>query len=82
MIMKKIIIDIEGMECCGCEKNVNTLIEKNFNIKKVTSSHEKNKTEILAKEALDEGKLKEVIEAAGFTVLNITTIEKKGLFGR
>ena len=80
--MKKIIIDIEGMACGGCEKNVNTRIEKNFDIKKVTASHEKNQTEILAKEALDEAKLKEVIEAAGFTVLKITTTEKKGLFGR
>ena len=80
--MKKIVIDIEGMECCGCEKNVNARIEKNFDIKKVISSHEKNKTEILAKDALDETKLKEVIEAAGFTVVNITTTEKKGLFGR
>ncbi|MBR5328747.1 MAG: heavy-metal-associated domain-containing protein [Firmicutes bacterium] len=80
--MKKIIIHIEGMECCGCEKTVNGRIEKNFDIKKVTSSHEENKTVILAKEALDETKLKEVIEAAGFTVHNITTTEKKGLFGR
>lgn len=80
--MKKITVSIEGMACCGCEKNVNGLIEKNFKIKKVTSSHEANKTEILAKEALDEAKLKEVIEAAGFTVKSITTEEKKGIFGR
>ena len=80
--MKKITVTIEGMACGGCEKNVNTRIEKNFDIKKVTSSHTENKTEILAKEALDETKLKEVIEAAGFTVTNIITEEKKGLFGR
>lgn len=80
--MKKTTVAVEGMACCGCEKNVNGLIEKNFNIKKVTSSHEAGKTEILSKEALDEGKLKEVIEAAGFTVKSIITEEKKGLFGR
>lgn len=80
--MKKITVAIEGMACGGCEKNVNTRIEKNFNVKKVTSSHTENKTEILTKETIDEEKLKEVIEAAGFTVTGITIEEKKGLFGR
>ncbi len=80
--MFKIVVNVEGMMCGMCEKHVNEAIEKNFNVKSVVSSHADNKTEITAESALDEAKVKAVIEEEGYTVHSVNTEEvKKKLFG-
>ena len=50
---------------------------------KVTSSHKRGETVILAEAAPEEARLRQVIEATGYTVGEITACaaEKKGLFG-
>lgn len=80
--MVRIILDIEGMACGMCEAHVNEAVRKAFAVKKVTSSHSKGKTEILAEAPIDDGKLKSAIEATGYKVLGIRTepYEKKGFF--
>lgn len=85
-MMRKVTVDVEGMACGMCEAHINDAVRQNFSVKKVTSSHSKGKTEIIAEAALEEEKLKEVIEKAGYTVTRIHTepYEKKGfsLFGK
>lgn len=78
--MVKITLDIEGMACGTCETHVNEAVRKVFEVKKVTSSHSKGKTEIIAETPLDDSKLKNAIEAIGYKVLGIHTelYEKKG----
>ena len=80
--MVKISVTVEGMMCGNCEKHVNKAVETAFNVKKVTSDHTKNLTEIIAAEALDEEKLTETITAEGYRVTAVSTepYEKKGLF--
>lgn len=80
--MVKIILDIEGMACGMCETHVNDAVRQAFTVKKVTSSHSKGKTEIIAESSIDRDKLKDVVEAAGYTVIGVHTeaYEKKGLF--
>ena len=84
--MLKITVGIEGMMCGMCEAHVNEAVKKAFAVKEVTSSHKDNVTEIIAESALDEAKVKEVIEAEGYTVLGVTTEEYKkkrfSLFGK
>ncbi len=82
--MQKITLGIDGMSCGMCESHVNDTIRKNFEVKKVTSSHTKNETVILTEIDLDEEKLKEAIGATGYQVVSISRepYEKKGLFGR
>ena len=82
--MTKTILNIEGMQCGMCESHVNDAIRNNFAVKKVTSSHAKNCTEILSEQPLDEQKLREVIDKTGYTVTGITRkpYEKKGFFSR
>ena len=46
--MKKTILTIDGMMCGMCESHVNDAIRANFNVKKVRSSHAKNRCEILS----------------------------------
>lgn len=78
--MVKMVVSIEGMACGMCESHINNAVRNTFSVKKVTSSHSKGKTEIIAESALDEEKLKEVIHATGYQVISIQTepYEKKG----
>lgn len=84
--MVKMMLNVEGMACQMCEAHINDAVRRDFKVKKVTSSHRKNATEIIAEEALDEEALKSVIDATGYRVTGIKTepYEKKGfsLFGR
>lgn len=80
--MLKITLNVEGMACSMCEAHVNDFVRKNFSVKKVTSSHSKNRTEIICEEAIDERALKTAIAATGYEIKSIKTepYEKKGLF--
>ncbi|MGN0747318.1 MAG: heavy-metal-associated domain-containing protein [Aristaeellaceae bacterium] len=81
--MMKITVKVEGMMCGMCESHVNNAVRRAFPAAKVTSSHKKGETVILAEALPEEGRLRQVIEAAGYTVGEITVspAEKKGLFG-
>ena len=80
--MVKITAQVEGMRCGMCEAHVNEVVRRAFPVQKVTSSHAKGETVILSDEPLDEGKLRETINATGYQVGGISSApyEKKGLF--
>ena len=78
--MVKIILEVDGMACGMCETHVNDAVRRVFPVKKVTSSHAKGRTEILAEQPLDEEQLKAAVSSAGYTVKAVQTepYEKKG----
>lgn len=82
--MEKMILEIEGMSCGMCESHINDTIRRQFTVKKVSSSHSKGMTEIIAEKPLDEEKLRNAIHETGYEVLSIKTepYVKKGLFRR
>ena len=47
-MMYKITLDVDGMACGMCEAHVNDAVRKAFQVKKVTSSHSKGRTEIIS----------------------------------
>ena len=51
--MIKTTVQVAGMACGMCESHVNEAIRNAFSVKKVTSSHAKNLTEIVSEEELD-----------------------------
>ena len=59
--MVKITLDIDGMACGMCEAHVNDTVRKAFAVKKVSSSHSKGQTEIIADQPLDDDELKKAI---------------------
>lgn len=83
--MIKTTLKVKGMACGMCEAHINDEIRKNFNVKKVSSSHTKGETVIISEEPVDEDVLKSVIAAKGYTVTGIASVpyEKKrfSLFG-
>lgn len=80
--MKKITVKVEGMRCGMCESHVNDLVRRNFNVKKVTSSHIKGETVILASQTIDPDTLIAAISADGYRASDVKEEEykKKGLF--
>ena len=84
--MIKTTLEIDGMMCGMCESHVNDAVRKLADVKKVSSSHSKGRTEIITEEPLDEVGLKKAIDDTGYRVLSIKTepYKKKGfsLFGR
>ncbi len=78
--MVKITLEVDGMACGMCEAHVNDAVRKAFSVKKVTSSHAKGRTEILAESPIDEQALQAAVSATGYTVKSVKTepYEKKG----
>ena len=83
--MTKTVLRIDGMMCSMCEAHMNDAIRKAFQVKKVTSSHKNQCTEILSETPLDEELLKKTVAETGYTLQGISSepYEKKGfkLFG-
>ena len=82
--MIKTTLKIDGMMCGMCESHINDAVRNSFDVKKVNSSHAKGETVIVSNEALDEDKIKSVINKTGYELKSISSEElkeKKGLFG-
>ena len=82
--MLQYTLNVEGMMCGMCENHVNDAVRGAFRVKKVTSSRAKGQTVIETEEELDEERLRQVIDATGYTLRSITRgeVQKRGLFGR
>lgn len=83
--MVKITLEVEGMACGMCEAHVNDAIRKAFPVKKVTSSHTKGETVILADQAIPKSQLAPVIEKTGYQLTEVNCVpyeKKKGLLSR
>ena len=80
--MVKITVGIEGMACGMCEAHINEAVRNAFQVKKVTSSHTKKQTVILAETDITEQELKSVVAKAGYDAVSVSSepYEKKGLF--
>ena len=80
--MVKITVNIEGMACGMCEAHINEAVRNAFQVKKVTSSHIKKQTVIIAEQDIPEQELGDVITKAGYDVISVSSepYEKKGLF--
>ena len=80
--MIKLTVEVEGMACGMCEAHINEAVRNAFQVKKVTSSHTKKQTVIIAEKDIPEQELKDVITKAGYDAVSVSSepYEKKGLF--
>ena len=81
--MVQITVKVDGMQCSMCEAHVNEAVRRALPVKKVTSSHSKGQTVILAEQPLDEQAIRAAIEPTGYRVLGIESgpCRQKGFFG-
>ena len=70
------------MRCGMCETHVNDMVRKAATVKKVTSSHTKNQTVIIAENEIDVEAVKKAITEQGYNVYSVKQepYQKKGLF--
>ena len=59
--MFRTVVKIDGMMCGMCEAHINDAIRRNFNVKKVKSSHSKGETVIESETEPDAAALKRAI---------------------
>lgn len=79
--MIKITLKIEGMMCGNCSGHMDEAILREFNVKKVASSHETKQSIIISQDDIPDDKLREVVEATGFELISVSREPyKKGLF--
>ena len=80
--MVKITVEIEGMACGMCEAHINEAVRNAFQVKKVSSSHTKRQTVIIAEKDIPEQELGDVIAKAGYEFVSVSSepYDKKGLF--
>lgn len=78
--MIKITLKIDGMMCGMCEAHVNDSIRRACTVKKVTSSHSKGESVIIAEDDADITAIKDAIAAQGYTVTDVKSepYTKKG----
>lgn len=69
--MVKITAQVEGMHCGMCEAHVNGVVRRAFPVKKVSSSHARGETVIIAEQCIDDECLRKVIGDAGYKVTSI-----------
>jgi len=81
--MMKFTVGVDGMACGMCEAHINDAVRSAFSVKKVTSSHTKKQTVIIAEQDIGEQEIKDVIAKAGYKAVSVSRepYEKKGLFG-
>ena len=73
--MYRTVVSVEGMMCAMCEKHVNEAVKNVMKVKKVTSDHKADRTEILSKEAPDEALIRDAICEEGYTVSGFSVEE-------
>lgn len=80
--MVKITLGISGMACGMCETHINDTVRAAFDVKKVSSSHSKGETVIVAENEIPQSALKAVIDKTGYKMVSFKTepYQKKGLF--
>lgn len=70
--MIKLTAGIEGMACGMCEAHINEAVRNAFPVKKVTSSHTKKQTVIIAEQDITEQELKDAIAKTGYGVVSVS----------
>ena len=82
--MIKTTVKVDGMMCGMCEAHINDACRRDLPLKKVTSSHTKGETVIIAADNLTDDIIRAAIGSTGYTVVSVerAPYEKRGFFTR
>ncbi|MGN0806305.1 MAG: heavy-metal-associated domain-containing protein [Candidatus Coproplasma sp.] len=82
--MIELKIEVEGMHCGMCESHVNDVVRRVNGVKKVSSSHSKNQTVVVAEDDVNQEAIVQAIKAQGYAVGRVDSKPyiKRGLFGK
>ena len=74
--MTQYTVKVEGMMCGMCEAHINDTCRRELPLKKVTSSHTKGETVIIAGDDLTDEAIVGVIAGTGYTAVSVTRDRK------
>lgn len=82
--MIELTIEVEGMKCGMCESHINDVVRRVVGVKKVSSSHAKKKTVVIAEDDVNQEAIVQAIKTQGYTVgrTEFEPYVKRGLFGK
>ncbi|MGN1104368.1 MAG: heavy-metal-associated domain-containing protein [Candidatus Coproplasma sp.] len=82
--MTELKIQVEGMHCGMCESHVNDVVRRVAGVKKVSSSHARNQTVVIAEDGVDKEAIVQAIKSQGYAVGRVDSqpYVKRGLFGK
>lgn len=66
--MKKVILQVEGMHCSGCENRIENVLKNLEGIQEIHASHEQGTVEVTIEKEEQLEQVKEKITDLGFTV--------------
>lgn len=81
--MIEITLKVDGMMCGMCEAHVNDAVRKAVLVKKISSSHTKNQTVVVAADDVDRDAIVRAITEQGYRVSDVSVkpYKRRGLFG-
>lgn len=82
--MIELKIEVQGMACGMCESHVNDVVRRVAGVKKVSSSHTKNQTVVVAEDDVNQEAIVQAIKTQGYSVgrMECEPYVKRGLFGK
>lgn len=66
--MDKIVLNVNGMVCNGCENRIQNAIQTVEGVEKVEANHTNGTVIIVGKEGIDQNRIEQIIEDIGFEV--------------
>lgn len=66
--MKRETLDVTGMSCTGCERNVETALRNLDGVTRVDADHEGATVEVVIEDDVSDDELHAAVEQAGFDV--------------
>ncbi|WP_247001628.1 heavy-metal-associated domain-containing protein [Halosolutus gelatinilyticus] len=66
--MEQTTLEVAGMACDGCERNVTETLETLAGISSATANHEADEVRVEHDESIDVGTIESAIEDAGYEV--------------
>ena len=80
--MFKYTVEVNGMKCPMCENHSNEAVRQAFQVKKVTSDHNKNQVVVITEEEITNEQFKKAYQETGYEVGAVRKEPaKKGLLG-
>ena len=66
--MERRTVDVTGMSCTGCERNVESALQTLEGVSRVEADHEGGTVEVVVEDGVSDGDVTAAIEDAGYEV--------------
>lgn len=69
--MERTTVDVDGMACDGCERNVESALSNLAGVSRVEADHEAGTVEVVREDDVGDDELAASVEEAGYDVVEV-----------